>query len=90
MKVGVYIVQKLASLSQLELWSLYALKYFLGHVQLKSTHNLTFTLRLTHGESHCHLLRKKYSSILKYLIKTTLCVNSKNNYFIYTKHIFNM
>jgi hypothetical protein len=64
-KIGVYIIHKLyRSLTlflttQLKLWSLYTLKYFIGYVHLNSTHNLTFTFLLTNGDSHCHLLWKK-------------------------------
>jgi hypothetical protein len=91
----VYIVHKMDRYltffhtTQLKLWSLHTLKYFITHIHIKLGCKLTFSLLLTFGELHFHLLCKKvvfYFFIPKlHTLKTTqklVTLNTANTLFI--------
>jgi len=58
MKIEVYIVHRMDRLltlfhtTQLKLWDLYILQYFLAHIHINFGHNLTFTLLLAFVDLH--------------------------------------
>jgi hypothetical protein len=76
--------------TQFKLWSLHTLKYFITHIHIKLGCKLTFSLLLTFGELHFHLLCRKVVFYFLYLNYTPFKNNSEISYLKYHQYTFHM